>query len=306
MCSIKLLVAVACLAVGAYGALSQGDKNDLVEHHNQLRRKVAKGQIKDANGQKQPTAGDMREVKWDNGIAANAQRHANKCAFQHSSSSDRQGAGENIAQGTYGAYTIVKLSQMWFDEIVSKSGGSRGELGSGSTYCKFGNSNTPGVIGHYTQFVWSSMSKIGCGQAKCGSNNFLVCQYGSDRGKGGNMMGASIYNPGKPCEFCNGGCNDGLCTKAAVVSGGECRKSSGGPTRPAGPCKAQPAPTKDGSYSVATDGSCSAFDQAPSMIKQMFAGSEKKYRGYEQDGMVVTITYQKNGGSYGGGIKMGQ
>ncbi len=52
----------------------QGDIKVIVDKHNELRRKVAKGlEIRGVNGP-QPKAADMYELVWDPVLAASAQR----------------------------------------------------------------------------------------------------------------------------------------------------------------------------------------------------------------------------------------
>jgi len=54
--------------------LIQGDIKVIVDKHNELRRKVAKGlEIRGVNGP-QPKAADMYELVWDPVLAASAQR----------------------------------------------------------------------------------------------------------------------------------------------------------------------------------------------------------------------------------------
>ena len=41
-----------------------------------------------------------------------------------------------------------------------------------------------GTVGHYTQVVWATSSRLGCGRR----GRYVVCNY-----LGGNMIGSSIY-----------------------------------------------------------------------------------------------------------------
>ena len=71
-------------------------------------------------------------------------------------------------------------------------------------------------IGHYTQMVWASTHKIGCGYTsyKRGRfvKKFIVCNYG----KAGNLLRAPMYQVGRPCSKCSSNtCSKnfpGLCT----------------------------------------------------------------------------------------------
>ena len=56
--------------------------------------------------------------------------------------------------------------------------------------------------GHYTQMVWASTYKIGCGYAAYRRRNFvkkfIVCNYGD----AGNLLNAPMYQVGRPCSKC--------------------------------------------------------------------------------------------------------
>jgi len=94
-------------------------------------------------------------LAYDAGIAAKAQAYAETCSMVHSNTGP-----ENLCMG-YGSYT--SCINAWYEE---------GE---------HINYNEP-VYNHFTQVVWKSTKKIGCGYSKCdaekhGFNSFIVCQY---------------------------------------------------------------------------------------------------------------------------------
>jgi len=117
-------------------------------------------------------------MTWDATIAAGAQAYAETCASGHSGVS---GLGENLAWGTA---TLDQGIQLWLDEAADY------------------NYNQPGfssATGHFTQVVWKSSTKLGCGFAKCSTGPYptmTVCRYSPE----GNILNAGYFeaNVGKP------------------------------------------------------------------------------------------------------------
>jgi hypothetical protein len=152
------------LSIITTGALAVGmDSDRAVDAHNENRNLLNKGILGT-----QPTPDPyIPNVSWDQPTADNAQRHTDRCVFEHSD--DRAGAGENIAAG-YGS--IERAVDGWVSEHT------------GYTYPDGFSSGT----GHYTQVMWSSSVKIGCGETYCSpikksdgstlwSGDLISCQY---------------------------------------------------------------------------------------------------------------------------------
>ena len=59
------------------------DQQAIVAKHNDLRRKVAKGQETQGNPGPQPAAANMREMSWDAELAQAAQKLTDRCVFAH-------------------------------------------------------------------------------------------------------------------------------------------------------------------------------------------------------------------------------
>merc|ERR1719435_529434 len=74
-----------------FRTLSQEGKDAIVAKHNQLRRKVAKGE--EAN---QPAAANMKEMVWSSELEKIAQSWADNCDFKHNKNRG-ENIGENIA-----------------------------------------------------------------------------------------------------------------------------------------------------------------------------------------------------------------
>ena len=70
----------ACTAKTVERDLTEAAKQALVDKHNELRRKVARGE--ETNGA-QPAASNMKKLVWNEELAVIAQRWADQCQFDH-------------------------------------------------------------------------------------------------------------------------------------------------------------------------------------------------------------------------------
>ena len=153
---------------------------ELVAQHNRLRAEVP--------------ATNMQRMSWSRDLAAQAQRYAEQCDFNHSSKGSKViRAGENIWAASYANYS--NAVRLWFDEVYDPGCG----CGTTFKYC----------CGHYTQVVWAASRLLGCGAARCSSVNaapgqrfILVCHYNPP----GNFIGLPAFTfqlPGQPaCSAC--------------------------------------------------------------------------------------------------------
>ncbi len=113
------------------------------------------------------------ELIWDDALAKDAEGYARELArqarFEHSKQPrGNPPQGENLWTGTRGAYRYDEMAQHWIDEQrffvnaavpnVSRSG-------------KFAD------VGHYTQIVWRTTTRVGCGFASNKRDDYLVCRY---------------------------------------------------------------------------------------------------------------------------------
>jgi uncharacterized protein YkwD len=122
-----------------------------------------------------------------------AQYLASKGELEHSSRSQRNNAGENLyvfytTQSSINGSTIAKNAvKSWYDEV--------------SAY-NYANPGFSSETGHFTQVVWKSSTKLGCGAAKgtarvSGRNYnafYVVCHYAP----AGNFQGQFPNNVLKP------------------------------------------------------------------------------------------------------------
>ncbi|XP_060589828.1 cysteine-rich secretory protein 3-like [Ruditapes philippinarum] len=182
--------------------VSESDKTVIVDAHNEERRIVS------------PSASNMMAMSWDDDLASTAQRWADTCPSGHDKSYDRAefgkfNVGQNIAWGSPGM-SWTKAVKLWADE----------------KYDYDYNTNKPKapgkVVGHYTQVVWATSIRVGCGYALCNQRgkdtDVFVCNYGP----AGNMQGEKPYTSGTPCSVCSSSCNNKLCDckKALCKNGG--------------------------------------------------------------------------------------
>ncbi|SDD77808.1 Uncharacterized conserved protein YkwD, contains CAP (CSP/antigen 5/PR1) domain [Sphingomonas sp. YR710] len=125
-------------------------------------------------------------LKWDAALARDAAGWARHLAvlgyLEHSpdDAADPSPEGENLWAGTAGSYSIEAMSKYWADERRFYKHGL------------FPNSSTTGDledVGHYTQMVWRSSTRVGCALASGEHDDFFVCRYG----EGGNVIGEKPF-----------------------------------------------------------------------------------------------------------------
>lgn len=138
---------------GAGATAEPGRLAGITAAHNQARASIA-------------TTPAIAPVSWSPELAASAQAVANRCVFEHS----RTGHGENLYAATNDVSSQTVVAS-WMSE--------RRDYDEVTHQCS-------GVCGHFTQVVWRSTQRIGCGVARCaGSGPFSgfdsweiwVCQY---------------------------------------------------------------------------------------------------------------------------------
>ena len=84
-----------CKAKTIFRELSSEAKQAMLDKHNELRRKVARGE--ETSGP-QPAASNMRKLVWSPELEAVAQRWADQCTFGHDKKRDK-------LDGTYVSHT---------------------------------------------------------------------------------------------------------------------------------------------------------------------------------------------------------
>jgi len=160
---MKTLIIVSALAITLCTAIPDAaTSTELLQLHNKERRVIG-----------------LADLTWSDSLSQSAQSWANSLAssgsFQHSTI---QGVGENLAKGSTSTGIIASLFQLWADEktnfIPNKP---------------FPDCSNGGVVGHYTQIMWSKTTTVGCGIADASSSKVLVCHYSPP----GNYMGQYVW-----------------------------------------------------------------------------------------------------------------
>jgi pathogenesis-related protein 1 len=141
--------------------LSPQDIAAIAAHHNKVRADVG-----------------VEPLKWSPPIAAYAQQWAEQLAISGCQMKHRKANayGENLFQGTFGAFTAVDAAKAWESEKKDYGGGVLTEV-------------NWAPAGHYTQMVWRQTTQLGCGQAICKNTLIVACNYDPP----GNMIGRRPY-----------------------------------------------------------------------------------------------------------------
>ncbi|CAJ0955269.1 unnamed protein product, partial [Mesorhabditis belari] len=165
----------------------------VVDFHNRMRTRLAKGQQRDKRSIFAPPAKDLLKMMYDCDIEANAQSWADACKHRHTDAYTRRklDIGENLAwiPGNRSDTEHATFSSfLWWREVESIG------IGNDTTFLydflKQG-------LGHYTQMAWHGSFRLGCGMNQCNDWMYVVCQY-TPRGNG--PEGRKIYTIGDPCQ----------------------------------------------------------------------------------------------------------
>lgn len=137
--------------------------------------------ITDAHNKYRKKTG-VPNLVWSPEIAAYAQKWAeylkanNRCKMKHRSHAGKKEKpyGENLAWAGGKELGADEVVEMWYEEIKDYN---------------YANNSCRAVCGHYTQVVWKTSRKVGCGMTRCGNEEVWVCNYDPP----GNWVGQKPY-----------------------------------------------------------------------------------------------------------------
>ena len=124
-------------------------------------------------------------LAWDATLGQAAALYAAQLAltnrFQHSDRRARRGTGGRIVDGDARLLQLEAMVRGWAAE--------RGDFVPG-VFPAVSRSGNWARVGHYTQMVWPTTTRVGCAVASNASNDYLVCRYSP----AGNIDGRPVPN----------------------------------------------------------------------------------------------------------------
>lgn len=125
-------------------------------------------------------------LAWDPALgqaaAAYAQQMAFSGVFAHSNRKARPGTGENLWMGTRGAFSLETMVSNWASE---------GRWFRAGVFPNVSSTGNWEQVGHYTQIVWPTTTRVGCALASTAATDYLVCRYSP----AGNIDGRPVGLP---------------------------------------------------------------------------------------------------------------
>lgn len=122
-------------------------------------------------------------LTWDPALGQAAAGYAMQLAltnsFHHSDRRARAGTGENLWMGSRGAFS--------YDAMVGRWASERRDFVPG-VFPAVSRSGNWENVGHYTQMVWPTTTRVGCAVASNSRSDFLVCRYAT----AGNIDGRRV------------------------------------------------------------------------------------------------------------------
>ena len=117
-------------------------------------------------------AAGVPPLVWDPALAAAASAYARHLAMtgvlRHSSRRGRPGQGENLWMGTRGAFAPGQMAASWASEKRHFRPGIFPAVSRNGNWAD---------VGHYSQMIWPTTTRLGCAIAGGPRVDVLVCRY---------------------------------------------------------------------------------------------------------------------------------
>jgi pathogenesis-related protein 1 len=165
---IGSVISTACAA-----NLTSGEQAEMVAAHNEWRREV-----------------NVSPLIWSAPLADTAQAYADKLKAARGCNPVHGGAkrlGENLYWASALKYSggTTKAQTITPTQVANAWGSEKANYNYSTNTCARGK-----ACGHYTQMVWESTDKVGCGKAVCRDDSQVwVCNYKPS----GNIVGRKPY-----------------------------------------------------------------------------------------------------------------
>ncbi|RAL16846.1 CAP domain-containing protein [Aspergillus homomorphus CBS 101889] len=134
-------------------------------------------------------------LDWDSALESSAYTLAAKCVYEHDTSIDGGGYGQNIGYGVESSAIGEMITNLMYNDEMGYYAELYGEADPDMTNFD--------LWGHFSQIVWKGTTKVGCATVTCPSLGnvdaaealpFTVCNYSPP----GNYAGEYGTNVGKP------------------------------------------------------------------------------------------------------------
>ncbi|XP_054266897.1 venom allergen 5-like [Macrosteles quadrilineatus] len=209
-----------CSSVEAKFGVTDEHRKVILESHNLIRQKIARGKEKG-----QPGAADMMKLKWDMELENIAQRLVNNCEKSNYNDDecrnlkDGTEVGQNsikvLDEGANATKLFLKIVIFWYKKVSEVTP---------ETVRKY---NVDPRVETYTQLVWAKTDRVGCGYVEQNKIDddyqpvLMACNYAI----AGNTPGQPVYLEGDYCTRCPEGTScsfqyPGLCTSEVDDFGG--------------------------------------------------------------------------------------
>ena len=120
---------------------------------------------------------------WDANLAAAAAAYGPALAARgrlaHSPPETRPSQGENLWMGTAGAFSIEEMVRTWAAEKSIFVGGTVPHVSRSGHFAD---------VGHYTQMIWRTTTRLGCALHRSRAFDYLICRYSPP----GNVVGQQV------------------------------------------------------------------------------------------------------------------